>query len=90
MQLTKAEKTLGRMAAEVVTQAGGTISFTQYDKLMYPKLYFAPIHWINGWGNSVLHKQNNDKLCAFAAVELKLLEQTSTGYKVITNVPPTL
>lgn len=71
-----------RTALKTVAAAGGCVTFDQYDTLMRSVVYFVPITWIAGWGDPVLHKSNNDKLCAFAAVELGLLKQTDTGYTV--------
>jgi hypothetical protein len=67
-------------AVKVVEDAGGVVTFDEYDRLMWPIRYISPVEWIAGWGNPTLHKANNDKLCAFAAVKLGLLKQTETGY----------
>lgn len=79
-ELSEHERQLGRLAAEVVRDAGGSVTFDQYDGLMAKQRYFAPLNWIDGWGDSVVHRKNNDKLCAFAACQMGLLMQTDGGY----------
>ena len=82
MKLSNQEKELGRLALRVVNDAGGSVSFKRYDELMYPVVYFSPFNWIDGWGlGRKAWKQNNDKLCAFAAVAMGLLRQTEKGYE---------
>lgn len=83
MVLSEQEKKLGELAAKVVAEAGGKVTFAQYDELMYPKQYITPLSWIEGWGNRVLWKRNNDKLCVFAACEMDLLTQTADGYELV-------
>jgi hypothetical protein len=86
--LSDREKSIGRIAASVVQEAGGTISFAKYDRMMFPKCYFAPINWIEGWGLSKREwKQNNDKLAVFAAVRMGLVRQTKTGYELVSGEP---
>jgi len=80
--LSDVEKCLGTLACEKILSRGGVVTFAEYDALMYEVKYFFPISWIAGWGDPVLWKRNNDKLCAFAAVRMGLIRQTPTGYKV--------
>ena len=80
------ELKLAQMARDKILTAGGEVTFNEYDSLMYPERYFTPFNWIIGWGLPVGDKKrNNDKMCAFAACKHKLIEQTKTGYKVISN-----
>lgn len=73
------------IAARVVMDAGGAITFADFDDAMEPQIYFAPLHWVAGWGLPVRHRKRNlDKMCAFAACELGLIEQTADGYRVVT------
>ena len=80
--LTTLETENAKIARRVVATFGGKISFADYDKAMKRENYFVPLSWCAGWGDRVLFKENNDKLCAFAACKIGLLEQTSTGYKI--------
>lgn len=72
-----------KIAERIVREAGGKMTFRQYDVAMSKERYFAPIYWIEGWDDVVLHKQNNDKMCAFVACNMGLIKQTRTGYKII-------
>ena len=73
---------IAKLAAQVVADEGGFVTFAQYDLLMSGEVYFTPLHWIDGWElPSRQRKANHDKLAAFKAVELGLLEQTTTGYR---------
>jgi hypothetical protein len=83
MNLSSLEQTNGRLAASVVAQAGGYLSFDDYDSAMKDRLYFYPITWIAGWGDRARWKANNDKLCASAAVAMGLLVQTEDGYHTV-------
>lgn len=81
-ELSELERENGRIAWKVVDDAGGFLTFREYDAAMEPKKYFTPINWINGCGDRYIWKSNNDKLCAFAAVKMGLLKQTDTGYSL--------
>ena len=77
------ELRLGYLAADLIANAGGYLSFEEYDKLMFPVIYFPPISWIQGWGlPKPLWKSNMDKLCVFAAVKYGLVEPTPYGYRI--------
>ena len=78
--MSTCEESCATIAHEVVIAAGGTITFEEYDKAMSARTYFAPINWIAGWGNHNVLRANNDKMCAFKAVEMGLLVQTENGY----------
>lgn len=77
------EQENGRLAAKVVAAHGGRVTFAEYDELMTREKYFTPLEWATGWGDWALWKANNDKLCAFAAVKMRLLRQTKTGYEAL-------
>ena len=81
LQLSQIELSNGRLAHKVVVANNGKVTFAEYDSLMRSIKYFTPITWIAGWGNSVVWKANNDKLCAFAACKMGLLIQTKEGYE---------
>jgi hypothetical protein len=75
------EDTAVDVAVGVVRDAGGAISFDDYDSAMAQYGYFVPINWIAGWGlPPAQRKANTDKLAAFKACERGLLMQTSSGY----------
>ncbi len=75
------ESKCAKIAASVVKEYGGEITFDAYDAAMYFIRYYTPFHWIAGWGLTRGEKKSNDdKMCAFAAVRLGLLKQTKTGY----------
>jgi hypothetical protein len=77
------EMMLATLAARKVEEAGGAVTFEQFDGLMAPEGYFAPASWASGWGlPRAQRKANTDKLCAFAACKAGLLRQTDTGYEV--------
>jgi hypothetical protein len=76
---------LGRLAARTVRDNGGFITFDEYDQLMRKAEYIPPLTWIYGWGDPELYRSNCDKLCAFRAVEMGLLEQTDDGYKIVSG-----
>ena len=87
VSLSPTEQSLGEMAAATVEAAGGSVAFDEYDRLMAPKRYFTPISWIDGWGlPPSFKKANADKLCAFAAVQMGLLEQTAEGYVLLRGI----
>lgn len=83
MRLRVREEELGRLAAAVVARNGGFMSFEDYDEAMLGEYYFAPLSWAAGWELPYLMKKgNDDKLCAFAAVEMGLLVQSECiGYR---------
>jgi hypothetical protein len=72
-----------QIAYKKVKEAGGYITFDEFDKAMENEKYFIPFNWIAGWGLPPKEKKaNNDKMCAFEAVGMGLIEQTENGYKV--------
>lgn len=77
------QRSLGELAAAVISHHGGVLTFAQYDEVMYPVRYYAPINWADGWGNPVLHKMNNDKLCVFTAISLGLVVQRGYVYRIV-------
>jgi hypothetical protein len=81
--LTDSERALAKLAAAVISWHGGVMTFAQYDEAMYKIMYFAPLNWVYGWGNSTLHKMNNDKLCVFAACAMNLVTQRGFVYRIV-------
>lgn len=82
LTLSENEQSIAHLAAQVVQEHGGFISFDDYDKAMLPRVYFAPLSWIDGWGLSkAAWKANNDKLAIFAACHLGFVRPTATGYE---------
>lgn len=76
------ERRLALYAVEVVMNNGGYCTFDQFDDGMKKYNYWAPIHWISGWGTPWLKKSNDDKMCAFIACDLGLINQSSDGYEL--------
>ena len=79
--MSKSEIHCAEISVEVTKANGGQITFGEYDVAMMQRSCFAPINWIAGWGTGRL-KQNQNKMCAFAAVKLGLLKQTEIGYSL--------
>lgn len=77
------EKLCGHAAALVVQASGGSVTFDEYDELMKSQYYLAPMNWCQGWGDRTLLRSNQDKLCAFKAVQMGLIRQTETGYELV-------
>lgn len=72
-----------QIAARLVQENGGFLSFDDYNKLMFPKLIISPMNWIAGVGMSrEARKSNLDKMCVFEACKLGLLKQTQGGYRI--------
>lgn len=87
-KLLPLEKINGELAAKVIEEDGGFVTFDRYDKLMFCKRYLIPLIWNAGWGLSFSYKKaNNDKLCVFAACTMGIVEQTDTGYLLKSNAP---
>ena len=80
--LTEIEKSCGHLAADTIAEAGGSVSFDAYDRLMRTKEYFRPFHWAAGWGLARSQQKGNaDKMCAFTACKMGLIVQTDGGYR---------
>lgn len=83
--LTPSEQSCARLAASVISEAGGSVSFDEYDDLMRYRRYFRPFNWVAGWGLSYAdQKANSDKMCVFAACKMGLVVQTDAGYRSVT------
>lgn len=83
-KVTCLEKYCAEIALEIVKSAGGSVTFEQYDDLMFKRQYPHPINWIDGWGLcKITRKKNNDKLCAFTAIKLGMLKRNNRGYEVV-------
>lgn len=81
-ELTYQEQSCARLAASVISEAGGSVTFDEYDNLMLPRHYFRPFNWVAGWGLSRAdQKANSDKMCVFAACKMGLVIRTNTGYR---------
>ena len=80
-ELNNQEKQCANTAFKLVEEAGGFVTFDEYDRLAKDKFFNAPIEWCQGWGSAVLLRSNQEKLSAFAAVKLGLLTQENGGYK---------
>jgi hypothetical protein len=75
---------LGQLATSTIAKAGGHVTFDEYDRLMYPVVYFPPINWAIGWGlPGPLRKANHDKMCVFMAVKHGLVKATPNGYTLV-------
>lgn len=72
------ESMAAKLAADVVAAFGGHLSFDDYDKYMHHVQYIAPFNWYC----QRTQKENNDKLCAFAAVRDGLLIKEDGGYRL--------
>jgi len=72
----------GKLALKMVKNAGGYLSYEAYDRIMGSAVYFKPLHWIAGWGDSALSKSNSNKMCAFVACKNGWLVQEKEGYRI--------
>ena len=81
-KLTPHEQSCARLAASIISEAGGSVTFDEYDILMRRRLYFRPINWVAGWGLPYAdQKANSDKICVFMACHMGLVIPTDTGYR---------
>ena len=77
------EERAAQEAVVIVKDAGGYISFDDYDAVYSKpdKFRFQP--WIVGWGSMDSMINNNGVLSAFAAVDLGLLTKGKDGYRLV-------
>ena len=80
------EKSRALEAVAVIREAGGNVSFDEYDRRMKEKHHgqprLVPLHWVAGVGQaySETARANIDKLSVFAACAEGWVVQTVDGY----------
>ena len=82
--LSVEERKLASLAAKIVNDHGGEMTFSEYDAAMIMETYWPPFNWICGWAlTRSERKKTHDKMCAFVACEIGLIVQTHDGYATV-------
>jgi hypothetical protein len=89
--LSNAELSCARVAVRAIEACGGRVSFDEYDREIgkedastHRPVYsiWAPLNWIDGWGDQTRFRRNHEKLAVFAAVQAGLVVPVDGGYKI--------
>ena len=76
------EEDCAEKAVQIIRDAGGEVSWYEYDCLASKVNFFAPLSWCEGWGYPTLLRRNIEKLAVFEAVSRGLVEAVDGGYRV--------